>query len=134
MRSCRRWPAVLLLAVCFVLIGAVALGWLSWVRGRWLVVVGATTYPLYLLHLDLGGTMLYLWRDTMPPLVLVALVTVAMIVLAWLVHRYVERPIAPLMKRAMLGTADAVRRRLRPRAAAESTAEPLAEPVGADRS
>ncbi len=50
-----RWPAVALLVVCFALVGAVALGWLSWLRGRWLVVLGATTYPLYLLHLELGG-------------------------------------------------------------------------------
>jgi peptidoglycan/LPS O-acetylase OafA/YrhL len=129
------WPAIPLLAVCFVLIGAVALGWLSWIRGRWLVVVGSMTYPLYLLHLDIGGTMLYQWRNSMPPLLLVTLVTAAMILLAWLVHRYVERPIAPLMKSAMLGTSAAVRRRARallPRS--EPPAEPAPEPVGADRS
>lgn len=62
------------------------------------MVVGATTYPLYLLHLDLGGTLLYLWQWDVPPPVLV--VGAAMIVLGWLVHRYVERPIAPLLKRA----------------------------------
>lgn len=79
---------VLLLALC--LVAAVALGWLSWVRGSWLVVVGAMTYPLYLLHLDLGGTVLYLWQGRVPPLVLVLVVTAAMVLLAWLVHRYVE--------------------------------------------
>jgi peptidoglycan/LPS O-acetylase OafA/YrhL len=109
------WPAVVLLAVCFLLIVAVALGWLSWVRGRWLVVVGATTYPLYLLHLDLGGTLLALWKGSMPPLVLVAVVTAMMVLLAWLVHRYVERPVAPLLKRALLwiaaGVSAVVRRR-----------------------
>jgi peptidoglycan/LPS O-acetylase OafA/YrhL len=105
------WPAVVLLAVCFALIAAAALGWLSWVRGRWLVVVGATTYPLYLLHLDIGGTLLHLWKGSMPPLVLVAVVTGLMVVLAWLVHRYVERPVAPLLKRALLWLAATVRRR-----------------------
>jgi peptidoglycan/LPS O-acetylase OafA/YrhL len=97
-----RWPAVVLLAVCFLLIGAVARGWLSWVRGRWLVVLGATTYPLYLLHVDFGGTMLYLWQGSMPAPLLVTLVTGAMIVLAWLVHRYVERPLAPLLRRVLV--------------------------------
>jgi peptidoglycan/LPS O-acetylase OafA/YrhL len=29
-------------------------------------------------------------------------VTAAMLLLAWLVHRYVERPAAPLMRRALL--------------------------------
>jgi peptidoglycan/LPS O-acetylase OafA/YrhL len=96
-----KWPAVVFLAMCFALIAAVALGWLSWLRGRWLVVVGAMTYPLYLLHLEVGGTMLYLWQWDVPPLLLVALVTGAMVLLAWLVHRYVEQPLAPLMKRAL---------------------------------
>jgi peptidoglycan/LPS O-acetylase OafA/YrhL len=94
-------PAIVLLAVWFLLIVAVALGWLSRVRGRWLVVVGATTYPLYLLHLDIGGALLYLGQWTVPPPLLVAVVSAAMIVLAWLVHRYVERPVAPLMDCAL---------------------------------
>ncbi|HWM03768.1 MAG TPA: acyltransferase [Actinophytocola sp.] len=97
----QRWPAVVLLAVCFLLMGAVALGWLNWVRGRWLVVLGAMTYPLYLLHLDLGGTLLYLWQWDVPPPLLVVLVTAAMMLLAWLVHRYVERPFAPLLKQGL---------------------------------
>jgi peptidoglycan/LPS O-acetylase OafA/YrhL len=94
-------PAIVLLAVWFLLIIAVALGWLGRVRGRWLVVIGATTYPLYLLHLDLGGALLYLWQWRVPPPLLVAVVSAAMIVLAWLVHRYVERPVAPLLRRAL---------------------------------
>jgi peptidoglycan/LPS O-acetylase OafA/YrhL len=106
-----RWPAVLVMAVCFLLIAAVALGWLSRVRGRWLVVIGATTYPLYLLHMDLGGTMLYLLQGSAPAPLLVAAVTGAMIILAWLVHRYVERPVAPLLKRALRWIPALVRRR-----------------------
>jgi peptidoglycan/LPS O-acetylase OafA/YrhL len=115
-----KWPAAVFLAVCFALVVAVALGWLSWVRGRWLVVVGAMTYPLYLLHLDLGGTVLYLLQWDVPPLLLVALVTGAMVLLAWLVHRHVEQPLAPLMKRALPRIAAAVRR---PRATARSSEE-----------
>jgi peptidoglycan/LPS O-acetylase OafA/YrhL len=107
-----RWPAVVLLAGCFLLVAAVALGWLRWVRGRWLVVLGAMTYPLYLLHLDLGGTIIYLWQYRVPPPLLVTVVTAAMVLLAWLVHRYVEQPVAPLMKRALLAMSGTIRRRL----------------------
>jgi peptidoglycan/LPS O-acetylase OafA/YrhL len=96
------WPAVLLLALCFGVIAAVALGRLNWVRGRWLGVVGATTYPLYLLHLDLGGPILLLGQWDVPPAVLVIAVTALMIVVAWLVHRYVEQPVAPLLRRGLL--------------------------------
>jgi peptidoglycan/LPS O-acetylase OafA/YrhL len=99
------WPVVPLLAVCFLLIGAVALGWLRWLRGRWLVVLGGMSYPLYLLHLDIGGTALYLLQHRVPIPLLVAMVTGAMVLLAWLVHRYLERRVAPPMKRGLLRVA-----------------------------
>lgn len=107
------WPAVVLLAVCFLLVGAVALGWLSWVRGRWVVALGATTYPLYLLHLDIGGAILNRLQWTVPPALLVTVVAAAMIVLAWLVHRYVERPLAALMKSVLSGMSTRVNQRVR---------------------
>jgi peptidoglycan/LPS O-acetylase OafA/YrhL len=94
-------PVIVLLAVWFLLIVAVALGWLSWVRGRWLVVGGALTYPLYLLHLDVGGALLYLFQWSVPPVLLVPVVTVVLLVIAWLVHRYVERPLAPRLRDAL---------------------------------
>jgi len=94
-------PVIVLLAVWFLLIVAVALGWLSWVRGRWLVVGGAVTYPLYLLHLDLGGALLYLFQWRVPPPLLVPVVAGVVILVAWLVHRYVERPLAPRLRRAL---------------------------------
>jgi peptidoglycan/LPS O-acetylase OafA/YrhL len=87
------WPAVVLLAVCFAAVLAVAHGGLRWVRGRWLVVLGGTSYPLYLLHSDLGGPLLYRWQWAVPPPLLVVVVAGAMVLLAWLVHRYVERPV-----------------------------------------
>jgi peptidoglycan/LPS O-acetylase OafA/YrhL len=118
------WPAIVLMGVCFLLVIAVALGRLSWVRGRWLVVLGAITYPLYLLHLDLGTPLLYAWQWQVPPLLLVALVTTAMIGLAWLVHRFVERPLAPLMKRALLSFGATVRRRER-----AASVVPASEPM-----
>lgn len=95
------WPAVVLMGVCFLVVVAVALGALGRVRRRWLVVLGATTYPLYLLHLDLGVPVLRALRDHVPPLLLVTAVTAATIGVAWLVHRYVERPLAPLVRRSL---------------------------------
>ena len=122
------WPAVLLMGVCFLLIAAVALGWLNWVRGRWLVVLGATTYPLYLLHVDLGGPVLRALQRTVPPPVLVVLVTLGMILVAWLVHRLVERPFAPLLRRALLSL-----RSVRPRATPAASTPVPAEASTGDR-
>jgi peptidoglycan/LPS O-acetylase OafA/YrhL len=89
-----RWPALVFLALCFLLIAAVALGWLTWLRGRWLVVLGTLTYPLYLLHLDLGAPVLFRLQHKVPPVLLVCSVAAAAIGVAWLVHRYFERPVA----------------------------------------
>lgn len=106
-----RWPVILLLAVCFLLIAGVALGWLHWLRGRWLVVLGATTYPLYLLHLEVGGTIINIWQGRVPAPLLVVTVAAAMVLLAWLVHRYVERPVAPVMKRGLVRLSATIRQR-----------------------
>jgi peptidoglycan/LPS O-acetylase OafA/YrhL len=108
-------PVIVLLAVWFLLIVAVALGWLGWVRGRWLVVAGAVTYPLYLLHLDVGGALLYLFQWRVPPLVLVPVVAAVLIFIAWLVHRYVERPVAPRLRSALRLLGTRVRERARTR-------------------
>jgi peptidoglycan/LPS O-acetylase OafA/YrhL len=105
-------PVIALLVLCFLLVAGVALGWLHWVRGRWLVVLGATTYPLYLLHLPVGGTMIRLWQDWLPAPLLVALVSAVLVLLAWLVHRYVERPVAPRMKRGLRWLSATVRQRV----------------------
>jgi len=96
-----RWPTAVLMALFFLIMVALALGWLSWIRGRWLTVLGATTYPLYLLHETVGGTALHELNGTLPKPVLIALVMVGMVGLAWLVYRFVERPFGPRLKNAV---------------------------------
>ena len=46
--------AILVVTVFYVLLTATALGWLRWIRGRWLVTLGALSYPVYLLHNEIG--------------------------------------------------------------------------------
>jgi hypothetical protein len=72
---------------------------LSWVRGRWLVVLGTTTYPLYLLRFDLDAPLDRARQGHVPPLVFVTAVTAAMTGLARLAHRHVERPLTALLRR-----------------------------------
>lgn len=85
-------PTVMLLAFFFILMALVATGRLAWIRGRWLLVAGALTYPLYLLHLNIGWEMIGLLDGDVPaPLLLSALVA-ALLLTSWLVHRVIERP------------------------------------------
>ncbi|WP_245687469.1 acyltransferase family protein [Streptacidiphilus griseoplanus] len=89
------------ITVCFVVMAGVALGWFSRLNWRWLTTAGALTYPLYLTHEHLGHLVIYGLRDQFPPGVVLAVTTVAMLLLAWLVHRLAERPLARAMKRAL---------------------------------
>jgi peptidoglycan/LPS O-acetylase OafA/YrhL len=85
----------------FAVMTAVALGWLNWVRGAWLTMAGALTYPLYLLHAFIGWTVIRSLHHRVPKWPLVIGLVAAMLVFAWLVHRLVERPVARRLKRVL---------------------------------
>ncbi|WP_078972263.1 acyltransferase family protein [Streptomyces sp. WM6368] len=92
------WPAHLIIALGFALMAAIALGALDGVRWRWLPHAGALTYPLYLVHMMAGLTLIHHFRRDVPPVPLVIGVTAAMLLLAWLIHRLVERPLGRLLR------------------------------------
>ncbi|WP_433056223.1 acyltransferase family protein [Dactylosporangium sp. CS-033363] len=91
-------------------VAAVALGWTSWARWRWLTVAGALTYPLYLLHQDIGVIFIRSMRGRLDPWPLLALTVGGMLVVAYLGHRLVERPFAPILKRGLRRGFDAIGR------------------------
>ncbi|MYW17530.1 acyltransferase family protein [Streptomyces sp. SID2955] len=87
----------------FAAVAVVALGWTRWANWRWLTVAGALTYPFYLIHEHLGW---FVIRVLHRGLGLGAYATLAvtvsgLLVLAWLMHRFVERPFGPRLKRAL---------------------------------
>ncbi|MFC6597448.1 acyltransferase [Kitasatospora paranensis] len=92
---------LLLLTLCFAVMLATALGWLNWVRGRWLVTAGALTYPVYLLHEEIGWWVLSELHGRINPYLLTGLVIAGVMVLAYLVHRLVERPLSKVLKRGL---------------------------------
>lgn len=95
------WPARLVIALGFLAIAAVALGHLDRVRWRWLKTAGAITYPLYVIHMAIGITLIHHFRDRVAPLPLVVSVTAAMVALAWLIHVFVERPLSKRLRSGM---------------------------------
>jgi peptidoglycan/LPS O-acetylase OafA/YrhL len=92
------WVAGALVTVFFLVLLAVALGLLDRVRGRWLVVAGALTFPLYLLHQSIGWVLIYHLHRRAPRYLVLVGVVLTMLLLAWLVHRLVERPVSRWMK------------------------------------
>ena len=89
-----------LVTLCFLVVIAVALGAFNWVQWKGLTVAGALTYPLYLIHQEIGWTLIHwlreqgFWSGTA-----LAVTLVVVLVAAWLLHRLVERPVSNLMKR-----------------------------------
>ncbi|MFJ1644555.1 acyltransferase family protein [Streptomyces sp. NPDC088258] len=100
-----RSPYVILLIVTFAFasVAAVALGWLRWANWRWLTFAGALTYPFYLVHEHLGWFAISVLHRHfgVPAGVTLGAAIVGMLVLAWLIHRLVEKPIGPRLKRTM---------------------------------
>ncbi|MFE7979393.1 acyltransferase family protein [Streptomyces shenzhenensis] len=90
--------AVLIFTVFMLVMVAVALGLTDRVRWKWLVTAGCLTYPLYLMHYVAGTTLIHRLRDAMDARLVVAVVITAFLVLSWLVHRWVERPVARALK------------------------------------
>jgi peptidoglycan/LPS O-acetylase OafA/YrhL len=96
-RAYPRWEVTVLLTSFFVIMALVATHRLDWIRWRWLTLAGALTYPLYLIHQDVGFTVIAYLHGRVPAPLLAAATFAAMLALAWLIHRAVERPIAPLL-------------------------------------
>lgn len=105
------WPAMVLLTIAYGVLLAIALGVTDRLDWRWLGTAGALTYPFYLLHQRIGYSVIRTAhaRTGLPAWVLIAGAVVALLVAAWLVHRLVERPLAPLLKRRILGRSNQVR-------------------------
>ncbi|MFC8490552.1 acyltransferase family protein [Streptomyces sp. NPDC057235] len=108
------WPARLVVVAGFALVGAIALGAFDRVRWKWLTHAGAITYPLYLIHMFIGMTIIHELRDRVPAVPLVVMVTVGMMAVAWLIHRFVERPVGTWMRAGLKRAVQDVRRETRP--------------------
>ncbi|WP_078862042.1 acyltransferase family protein [Streptomyces sp. NRRL F-5123] len=81
-----------LITLFYLLILAVALHKLDWVSWRWLTVAGASVYPLYLLHEELGFALIRHLRLHMGTYPTLATTVVLVLALSYVVQRWVERP------------------------------------------
>ncbi|NUS73928.1 MAG: acyltransferase [Corynebacteriales bacterium] len=93
--------ALIIVTACYALVLATALGAFNWARWRGLTIVGALTYPLYLLHQNIGWTIIRLNHDKIAPWLLLAMVVTALLVASWLLHIIVERPVSAHLKRLL---------------------------------
>ncbi|GAA2005484.1 acyltransferase [Catenulispora subtropica] len=94
------WGTVFTLAIFYLLMAAIALGYLDRVHWRGLTVLGAMTYPLYLLHEFIGWSWLARMHH-LPHWAALSLTVGMLLAISWLIHRFVERPGSPVLKRAL---------------------------------
>ncbi|WP_432159620.1 acyltransferase family protein [Streptomyces sp. NRRL F-5630] len=94
---------IALVTLGFAAVAAIAVGWLDRVDWRWLTVAGALTYPFYLVHEHLGWVVVHALHVSLgvPAAVTFPATIGAMLLLAWLLHRCVERPLTPKLRRAV---------------------------------
>ncbi|MFJ6724379.1 acyltransferase family protein [Streptomyces sp. NPDC091281] len=94
---------VLVVAVGFLAVAAVALGWLRRLDWGWLTVAGALTYPFYLVHEHLGWVVVKTLHQDLgvPSYATFGLTLAAMLVLAWLMNRLVEERVTPRLRKAL---------------------------------
>jgi peptidoglycan/LPS O-acetylase OafA/YrhL len=99
------WPAPVLLTLVYAVLLAIALGATDRVNWRWLGTAGALTYPFYLIHQRVGYSLIRTLhtRTDLPAPVLIGGAVLVLLVAAWLVHRWVERPLAPLVRAFVQG-------------------------------
>lgn len=103
-------PTAAIVACFFLVMAAVALGLLSWVKARWVATAGALTYPLYLIHQTVGIAVIERVQAHLSPWLLITALVAALLVAAWLIHRFVERPTSRWMKRQLSDSLRQVRR------------------------
>ncbi|MFJ8438243.1 acyltransferase family protein [Kitasatospora griseola] len=93
--------AAALMTLCFLLVLAASLGFFNWIQWRWLTVAGALTYPVYLLHQEIGLSAIHWLRRSMEPIPTLLVVMPSILVLAYLVHKLIENPLSNALKRGL---------------------------------
>jgi peptidoglycan/LPS O-acetylase OafA/YrhL len=101
------WVSVLGTLAFYAFLALVALRKTGLIRNPRFYYLGVLTYPLYLVHENIGFMMFNAWHELLPGWLLVTGTVLLMLVLAWLIHRWVEKPLQRVLKRALLPAATA---------------------------
>lgn len=87
------WHEALIVCGFYGIFALLIFGRLRVLDNRALVFLGAISYPLYLIHQNIGYVVIKNgYRLGFPPVVSIAAATCIAVALAWLLHRFVEMP------------------------------------------
>jgi peptidoglycan/LPS O-acetylase OafA/YrhL len=121
------WPPskvaiALVTFACFALVALVTLTRVARWDMRWMTVAGALTYPVYLVHENLGWYVISLLRGHVDPWVAVLAATAAALLAAVALHHLVEKRFGNRLRKATLAM-------LRTTARGRADAAPAAAPA-----
>lgn len=94
------WHYQLIVILCVAALALVTLSPLSKIESKWLVVAGSLTYPLYLFHEIWGWWIINQLHPTVNKYVLLLGTISFMLAIAWLVARFVEKPLGIRLRNA----------------------------------
>ena len=100
--------AAVVVVACFVAVGIAVLTRVRQITWRWLPGVGALTYPLYLVHEYWGWWFISIGHERLGVFATLAASTALVVIMAWLIHRFVEAPSGPTLRRAVLRSLEAL--------------------------
>lgn len=95
------WLFVGITAGLFALVAVMVLTPLAGVRVPGMTLAGQLTYPVYLIHQLWGWWIIMLLSPHLPRGVVLAASLAAVLLAAWTLHRWVERPLGPRLQRAV---------------------------------
>lgn len=97
------WPGIVVVTLSFAVVLVIALGWTDRIRWGWLTTAGVLTYPFYLLHQRIGYSFIRYTHEhtTLPAWLLITGAILLVLALAWLVHRYLEKPLTRWLRRVL---------------------------------
>ena len=89
-----------IMALVMVIFYLFAIGKLNWLSWKPLVFLGSVSFPLYLIHQNIGYVILNYTRNYLGnyPLVFFAFPVIIMILTAWLIHAFIEEPSIKLLR------------------------------------
>jgi len=77
-------------------------GWVARIQWRWLTWLGVLTYPVYLVHGQLGFFMIDVLHAGRNSYLVLGMAALASFVVAWLIHVLVEKPFQKPLRKAVL--------------------------------
>ncbi len=89
------------IVACFTVFLFISLGYTKGLSSQKLIKLGVLTYPLYLIHQNIGFMMFHEFGGSVNRYVLLITLVLIMMLASWLIHRLVEQPLGYWMNKQL---------------------------------